>query len=385
MEQLLDLGSQPPSNRFAAIGVVHSDSHPLVLGQCVECGLVQLIAPMPAEMVRSRYEWIRYNEPEGHLDDLVRQLAGAIGTGAQIAGLTYKDQSTIDRFRRLGYSNSNCFDAEADLGISDSCAGLETIQSAINRGLVDRLEKKYGQVDLLLVRHVLEHVHQPRDFLLALSRLLRPGGHLVIEVPDSRKFIKACDYSFIWEEHITYFSQRTLEDFANRNGFEVRDIFVYPYPYEDSLVAVLLTDTSAPQSVHAEVKEAEEEAGRNFGARFVAVRNGYQRFLASQRQAGKRVALFGAGHLAVKFLNFFQLASYVDAVIDDHPQKMGMVMPGSSIPIISSTRLAEFDLCLLSLSPESEAKVTEKHSAYIAGGGAFASIFTLSPRALKLA
>ena len=52
VEVLLDLGPQPPSNRFLRPGEDSEERHPLVLGQCQACALLQLIQPMPVEMVR---------------------------------------------------------------------------------------------------------------------------------------------------------------------------------------------------------------------------------------------------------------------------------------------------------------------------------------------
>ena len=77
VRELLDFGPQPPSNRFedatVAGGNAQGDAHRLVLGQCGACGLLQLIAPMSPAMAKTRYAWLTYNEPEGHLDGLVER------------------------------------------------------------------------------------------------------------------------------------------------------------------------------------------------------------------------------------------------------------------------------------------------------------------------
>lgn len=59
-------------------------------------------------------------------------------------------------------------------------------------------------------------------------------------------------------------------------------------------------------------------------------------------------------------------------------------MPGSRLPIVGSAVLysEKIDLCLLSLSPESEAKVLAKRQDYVDAGGVFRSMFSLSPLAL---
>ncbi len=61
---LLDFGPQPPSNRFLRTSACEEDTHPLIIGQCGECALVQVVHPMPVAMVKPRFEWVTYNEPE---------------------------------------------------------------------------------------------------------------------------------------------------------------------------------------------------------------------------------------------------------------------------------------------------------------------------------
>ena len=78
VESLLNLTQQPPSNRFLNSPDQFTDRHPLVFGQCAICNHMQLIEPMPPEMVRSKFDWITYNEPEGHLDDFVDFLASRL-------------------------------------------------------------------------------------------------------------------------------------------------------------------------------------------------------------------------------------------------------------------------------------------------------------------
>ena len=90
--------------------------------------------------------------------------------------------------------------------------------------------------------------------------------------------------------------------------------------------------------------------------------------------------MFGAGHLAAKFINFYDIAGYISGVIDDNPDKQGLYMPGSGVPIIGSDVLdkGEVDVCLHTLSPESEKKVRAAKSEYLEQGGHFRSIFSAS-------
>src|SRR5439155_20826190 len=111
-------------------GTEPEERQPLSLGQCENCGVVQLMAPAPSEKLIPRFDWISYNEPEAHLDELVKNLSDLPGISkmATIAGLTYKEDSSLRRFQELGYLQTWRVDPAGDLGISDSRAGIETIQ-----------------------------------------------------------------------------------------------------------------------------------------------------------------------------------------------------------------------------------------------------------------
>jgi pyrroline-5-carboxylate reductase len=99
-----------------------------------------------------------------------------------------------------------------------------------------------------------------------------------------------------------------------------------------------------------------------------------------------KIALFGAGHMGCTFVNLLQLQNLVDFFVDDNPDKAGLYMPGSRLPIYPSSALLgrEIKLCLLSLNPAIEEKVIQKNRAFLDAGGRFVSIFPGSNNALKV-
>jgi len=344
---------------------------------------MQLVDPMPPAVVKSQFEWVTYNEPEGHLDNLAARLEKlpGIGPAARIVGFTYKDDTTLSRFNRRGYSNTYRLDMKADLKLQDACAGLESIQAMLTRALASELAARHGRADLLLVRHVLEHAHDPAAFVAALRELVKPGGHMLFEMPDSAKFIAACDYSFIWEEHITYFSEETFAAFISGAGLELRETITYPYPLEDSLIGIVQNgEKTAIDGSERVSPESLVAGGQVFAQRFSELQSRMQSLFRAWRDSGKRIAIFGAGHLATKFINLFALTDFIECVIDDNPHKQAVLMPGSRLPIRGSGALTDIDVCLLSLNPESEQKVLAKNQPFLDRGGQFLSIFALSPK-----
>lgn len=369
----INFGEQPPSNRYQTKKDVEKDTHPLNIGVCNSCGLLQLINPMPVDMVRSRYSWVKYNEPEFHLDDLVEELIKLPGiyNNSKIVGLTYKDESTIGRLERKGFQNlhnTKMPEINHSAGLYD---GLETIQKIVTEGNDFGLDT---EIDILLVRHVLEHAHDLNTFLKNIAPNVKKGGYLVFEIPDSKKFLQNKNYCFIWEEHIVYFTDTTFRSFFEKNGFEVVEIFRYEAALEDSLVAIIRNTNVKQETSHAAI-QAEINSIDLFADSFPKTKDIHRQFLEEANAAGKKVAIFGAGHLAAKYINLFELKNFISCVIDDSRDKENLFMPGSSVQIMNSAVLPEIDICLLALSPESQKKVLDLKRGLIKPGGKFYSIF----------
>jgi len=164
------------------------------------------------------------------------------------------------------------------------------------------------------------------------------------------------------------------------SGFQVTRFECYRGPYENCLVAVA-QPTDSPEGregCDAETATEAERAAR-FAAAFGPRREAVRAELRRWREHG-RIALFGAGHQSVMFLNLMGVRDLIEFVVDDHPHKCGRLMPGSRLPIVGSAALysENIKLCLSSLGAASEPKVIGKHAQFVQQGGVFASIFPVN-------
>jgi SAM-dependent methyltransferase len=80
--------------------------------------------------------------------------------------------------------------------------------------------------DVVSAFHVLEHMAQPTEFLRSIARWAKPGGHIVIEVPnfDGRARLRSEQFGG-WRhlrplEHINHFTPATLRQTFARAGIE---------------------------------------------------------------------------------------------------------------------------------------------------------------------
>ncbi len=389
LKLLLDCGPQPVGNRFLKSAAEPETLFSLVLWQCSSCGAVQLSEPIAAAELKPRFDWITYNEPEGHLDtlaDLLRELPG-VDAASVFAGISFKDDTTLARMRARGVLQTWRLETDTDLGVPEHGIGAETIQDRLTVETTSRIAARRGAADVLLVRHIFEHAHDPERFLRAAMALVRLGGYLVFEVPDCSRAFDNFDFTTLWEEHVLYFTPATFHRAFVRSGLSLVLFECYPYPFENSLVAVFRNDGKGTVMAANDAEAAAEcsRAGR-FAAEFPQRSTRLRTFLADFKQRTGPVAMFGAGHLACTYLYLHGLQEVVEFVADDNPHKQGMFMPGSRLPILGSSALLEcgVKLCLLSVNPESEEKVIARQKSFLDRGGMMASIFPASRHALKL-
>ena len=383
---LLDLGPQPITNRFASRAGENAEVFSAVLAQCPRCGTIQFANPVSAARLTPKVDWIAYREPEQHLDELVQTLAAlpGINTRSNLAGISVKDDTTLSRFLKLGFRKTWRIEP-TELGIESPSAGIEMIQNRLTPESAADLVRKHGHADMVIARHIAEHAGDFRLFMAALRELVRPDGYLILEIPDASRNLMLKDYTLIWEEHPLYFTAATLRIAVACSGFGIAGEFRYPYSFEDSLLVIAQRNVGSKATtadVPSDGLEQRIALGLDYAAGYSPLTSVLEKKLAAWSKTKGKIALYGAGHLGCSFLNYHRLAPFVSLSIDDAPEKSGLFLPGSDIPIRPGTDLVDSgaNLCLLSLPPEIEDKVIARQAEFLRKGGVFLSVFPSSPR-----
>jgi len=384
VSELLDLGLQPICNRFLTNPSDDEFLYPMVMGFCSDCGMAQIINPVPAEELAPQVDWISYNEPEAHLDNLaqiIRDLPG-ISDDSVVCGISFKDDSLLTRLEGLGVQRTWRVEPGSDLAIDRAGVGVETIQARLTMETASQIAEERGQVDVVIVRHILEHAHDTLSFMQAIKRLVKPSGYIAFEVPDCTKSLESSDYTCPWEEHVLYFTPETFKRGFSLSGMPLVSYSSYSYALEDSLVAIVRpsgqVDSAEPVSAD------EQERIASYGRGLVQNQEKFQNYFAKFRRNHGKVAILGAGHLACAFINLLNLKEHIEFIVDDNSNKRGLFMPGSGLPIVGSESLVSerIKLCLLSVHPQVEDRVIENNSSFVQQGGAFASMFPRSKMAV---
>ncbi|MDC1418089.1 methyltransferase domain-containing protein [Candidatus Thioglobus sp.] len=387
---LLDLGLQPVQNRFASEPHSHDYYHPLNLGQCQNCSLIQLIDPVPVIEMIPKVDWLKYNEPEDHLEDLAGIICDLkdLPENPVALGITYKDDSLLNQLKEKAFRRTSRINPLQDLGITQKGVAGETIIPKITSKAVNNLTDKYGYFDVVIARHVLEHAIDAKDFLSLIWDVLNPGGYIVFEVPDCNKEMDNNDYTMPWEEHILYFVPETLKEFFTYTSYDFVQLKLYPFQTEDiQIVIVQKIESSKKKNLDYDSADTFPEVCKKFedyAHGFFQYKKIINAYLKEYFLSVGKIAFFGAGHRAIMYIKGMEIEGFIDFIIDDMELKKNLYLAGTSLQIKSSESLEKenISLCLLCVSIQHEDKIIKKFHKFVNKGGIFASIHNMQEKSL---
>jgi 2-polyprenyl-3-methyl-5-hydroxy-6-metoxy-1,4-benzoquinol methylase len=86
--------------------------------------------------------------------------------------------------------------------------------------------------DCVTLWHVLEHFHNPFEYMLEIRRVLKPGAFCVIALPNSGSYdtIHFGQYWAAWDvpRHLWHFKPSTFRVFSEKTGFSLEDMKTLP-------------------------------------------------------------------------------------------------------------------------------------------------------------
>jgi hypothetical protein len=174
--------------------------------------------------------------------------------------------------------------------------------------------------DFISCRHVLEHVEDPQ----ALLRSLAPEATVYFEMPDGGYMLRE---AAIWDliyEHPNYFTAPALRRLFEDAGYGVLDLgssFGGQYLYVEAA-------RGAGHRADGSVADLAPDADA-FGRAHRAKAGAWSDRLGELLDAGRDVAVWGAGSKGVTFLNTVAGGDRVGHVIDLNPRKHGRFVPGT--------------------------------------------------------
>jgi 2-polyprenyl-3-methyl-5-hydroxy-6-metoxy-1,4-benzoquinol methylase len=380
---LLELGSHPIAQHLLYNQNDEVYTHPVRVQLCPECGLIQLVDEVPPEKFYTNYVTLSSWKAHPHVSQVIELLRShaQLQPSVRIVEVGSNDGSFLDELRRQGCGNAVGIEPAQDARRAAAARGIETFGEYLTPETAESFVSRYGRADLIVSRHVVEHITHLRPFSDSLRKLCKPGAYVLIEIPHFDFCLDVLDYSGIWEQHSNYFTRSTLNHFLQRTGIELCHHQTFAFSGTAQVAIGRFTGRSSADPLAPQVRQ-------NICARAFAYRNLFPDFksalhreLAALRRTHGPLALYGAGSRTCSLVNYLQIGSFFDFVADDQSEKQNRFLPGSRLPILPGTALDEstVGLCVLGVNAEVESKVIARRARFTSRGGQFRSVHPPSP------
>ena len=352
----LDLGFAPPSNAYLTVAdlVKPEKYYPLKIKVCDQCWLVQTEDYAQADELFSA-EYAYFSSTSTGWLAHAASYAKKVSDQLQLT----KDSMVIEVASNDGYLLKNfvaagipCLGIEPTASTAAAAEDLDipVLRKFFGEQLGKQLAASGKQADLIIGNNVYAHVPDINDFTRGLKAALKSGGTVTLEFPHLMRLIEHTQFDTVYHEHFSYLSLYTVQRIFKAAGLRVWDLQELPThggslriygchagaarETTDAVANLLATEAQRGLQTIATYQAVQAKADR--------VKDDLLMFLIEQKQAGKNVAAYGAAAKGNTLLNYAGVKrDLLPFVCDAAAAKQGKFMPGSHIPIIPPTALAD--------------------------------------------
>jgi 2-polyprenyl-3-methyl-5-hydroxy-6-metoxy-1,4-benzoquinol methylase len=199
--------------------------------QCSECRLAHL-NPLPEKEFLSRfYESGYHKEKESFLNKFLSYLNRRLAIkelrkfkmGGKVLDIGCGRGAFLEEMQKVGYDSYGVEPSREGYEISSKIRNVKIFNCQISD-----CHFPNSYFDIVSLWHTLEHIPDPSALLKQIKRMLKPGGILVIEVPNFScwgcRFFKTSWHQLDVPRHLFFFTKGSLLRLLESNGFEALKI-----------------------------------------------------------------------------------------------------------------------------------------------------------------
>jgi SAM-dependent methyltransferase len=354
LELVLSLAPSPLPDAYVPARLLDEPqpSYPLDLYLCRTCGFAQLldIAQPAAIYVDYIYETVSSLGLVEHFDAYAKDVVDRIAPTPRslVVDVGSNDGTLLRAFAKRGFTVLG-IDPARQIAQAATEAGVETLPAFFTVELARRLLIERGSAQVITANNVIANIDDLDEVMEAVKELLAPDGVFLFESFYLADLIKNMVFDFIYHEHISAFTVRTVDRFVRRFGLELID--VQRVPTKGGSLRYTIQHARGPRVCSpsiAELARLEASDGLDrpqtfaaFAARIERVKQDVLDHLRPLHEDGRSIAGYGASATTTTLLHHFELGDIIDYLVDDYPAKQGLYSPGLHLPVLTSDALYE--------------------------------------------
>ena len=334
LQELVDFGLQPLAGNFPLVPerLEPCRRYALDLSICCDCGLLQVThLPPIGEVFHADYRYFSSTVPGlvRHFTAYADWLRSRLPASARVLEFGCNDGVLLAQLARHGFACVGV-DASENVAALARSRGLDVRTGFFTPEFVEtqRLEAAF---DLVTCSNVFAHIHDVRSCARAARTTLTASGQFCVEVHNGSSIFDENQFDTVYHEHLTYYTDRTLSDLLEREGFEVEEVVRTSMHGDGLRVRARRVERAEPQYAPATTRALPDftTAGRKVNDAIAQSAAALRRL----RQEHGTLQAFGAAGRSQMFLNFTGTADCFDVVYDDSELRQRRYIAGSDLPI----------------------------------------------------
>jgi 2-polyprenyl-3-methyl-5-hydroxy-6-metoxy-1,4-benzoquinol methylase len=352
----VDLGLSPLCESYVSRETLQSMEafYPLHVFVCHKCYLVQLPVHVDPTHIFSEYAYFSSYSSSWveHARAYVEEMVPALGLDRHslVVELASNDGYLLQHLVGKGIPVLGVEPA-ANVAKEAERREVPTIVDFFGTRLARDMAAEGKHANLVIGNNVLAQVPEINDFVEGIRTILKPRGVVTMEFPHLMHLVDEVQFDTIYHEHFSYFSFTTVEAIFRSHGLTIFDVKEIP-THGGSLRIYARHADDESRSITGRVSDLlsrEERRGMHrlgyyasFSERVMEVKRSLLEFLIQARREGKSIAGYGAPGKGNTLLNYCGIRTdFIEYTVDRNPYKQGKFLPGTRIPILEPSAIAE--------------------------------------------
>lgn len=357
--------------------------YPLDTFLCRDCGHVQLRDVVDPRMLFSHYLYVTsvslglLEHFRQYADEIVRQLRPP--SGALAIDIGSNEGALLKNFKAHGLRVLGV-DAAQNIAALANASGIETVADFFTADLARKLKHSHGPATIVTANNVFAHSDVLPDMADGIRELLAKDGVFVFEVVYLLDLVQQLTFDTIYHEHLSHHSVKPFQTFFRRHGLELFHVERNRSKGGSIRGFVQLAKGPRPiapcvdELIALEAREGLHDAKifHHVNSRLDKLKADLLRLLHDFKAQGRRIAGYGASASVTTLLHHFELAEFIDFIVDDDPRRQGLFSPGFHIPVVPAWTLAEKKPdCVVILAWQYAGQIMKQNQAFLQQGGRF--------------
>jgi len=344
LNNILDLGEQPPANSLRDNPEESLPSIPLSIVHCDQCKTVQLKETVKPEYLFSKYVWVTGTSSTAQTyssffcDEALKRLPNRELFITEVAS---NDGTFLQRFKKRGHKVLGIDPAKniAQIAVDK---GIPTKVEFFDKKVAESIVSEYGKADCIFARNVIPHVDNIHGVISGMAHCIKDEGIAIVEFHYGENIMSELQYDSIYHEHLFYFSFQSLCFLLRKHGLSAFDYNVSPI--SGGSIALYCSKNKRPETSKLKEKlEKDENSGLSleknwlkFSEKCFDHKNKLVEVIKLHSGNGTKMIGYGASARSSTLLNFCGINHrHLVCIADGNPIKQGKFTAGTDIPIVS--------------------------------------------------